>query len=162
MPLAAASDGQVFTFCYTLPYRMGKYSHTVKEARTMKKIAAGLFFPAILFTFSVIFAQDYGKIADATFLAAKGKSFYDKGKFEEATESFENALKVRPEDPKATYYLVMIYLKKGEKYQALDTLKGFLEYINKESIWLGSIDREYVEQCKVLLKQLNKEMPPAE
>jgi tetratricopeptide (TPR) repeat protein len=57
-----------------------------------------------------------------------GKSYYDAGKFQEATIQFLNALQKNPRHRDARYFLALGYMKQQEWARAVRELKALLEY----------------------------------
>lgn len=109
---------------------------------------------------TTVFAQDMGKIAQANFSAAKGQAAYESGKYNEAVESLENAIKIRPEHARAHYYLALSYERLGKKDDAVKLLDSYLNYVQQTTEWPGSMDKEYIGKCKELsiqLKQVSEE-----
>ena len=113
-----------------------------------------LFLVVVLSLAGIMFIQGCGQIAGANFLAAKGTALYNAGRYEEAVEPLEGAIKVRAGHGKAHYYLALTYLKLGQKEKAVNLLKSYLVYVKKPNVWLGTYDKQAIPKCKSLLGQL--------
>jgi tetratricopeptide (TPR) repeat protein len=71
----------------------------------MKKIV--IIMLTVLLSSSFVFSQDLGKIARANFSGSRGEALYNKGRYQEAIEQLQNAIKIRPEHGRANYYLAL-------------------------------------------------------
>ena len=118
-----------------------------------KLIAAILMFGLVCLS-SVVFGQDEGKIKASSFLATAAQVYYDTGDNEMAIWGCEEAIKTRPEDGTAHYYLALAYERSGQKEKAISSLDSYLNHVSNTSVWLEKADKEYIAKCKELLSRL--------
>ena len=94
--------------------------------------------------FNEALAKDPGRTDAAVGL---GISQYKQGQIEQAIESLEKAVQIRPNEPSVRLYLALAYLKKGDTAQAEQHLTAL------RSLRIDSRVGDHVQQALDLLKQ---------
>lgn len=102
--------------------------------------------------------------AKSNFYVGRGQALYERGRYDEALVSLENAIKILPKHGRANYYLALTYEKLGKKDDAIKSLEAYFGKTQKKPFYFqnfkgkryGSKNKEYIGKCKDLLSQLKQ------